>query len=507
VSTPANPALYQINTRVALQERGAALGRRASLDDLDDRLLDQIGEQGFGWVWFLGVWQTGAAARVVSRSNPAIVEECRRELPDLRDEDICGSPFAIVAYRAHADFGGDPALARLRERLARRGLRLLLDFVPNHTAPDHRWVTEHPEYYIHGSEEDLARQPQNYARIRGGPGGGAILAYGRDPYFDGWPDTFQLNYRHAGFREARIAELGAIADRCDGVRCDMAMLLQPAIIERTWGDRSRPADGSPAKDDPFWPEAIAAIRRRHAGFTFIAEVYWDMEWELQQAGFDYTYDKRLYDRLVGRAATPVREHLMAAPRFQDQSLRFLENHDEPRAAAVFSPLEHRAAATIALLTRGLRLVHDGQLDGRKVHVSMHLGRRPAEPADRDLRAFYGRLLDVMRRPEARDGDWRLWSCRPAWDGNPTATQFIVASWQLGEQRLVIAVNYGSTAGQCYVTLGLSGLTGRRFRLVDLLSSVEHVRQGDELAGRGLYLDMPAWGHQLFSIEPDAREPG
>ena len=178
------------------------------------------------------------------------------------------------------------------------------------------------------------------------------MAFGRDPYFDGWADTFQLNYRHAGFREARIAELGAIADRCDGVRCDMAMLLQPAIIQRTWGDRSRPADGSPPKDNPFWPEAIAAIKRRHPGFTFAAEVYWDMEWELQQAGFDYTYDKRLYDRLVEGAATPVREHLMADPGFQERSLRFIENHDEPRAAATFSPEMHRAAATIALLARG-----------------------------------------------------------------------------------------------------------------------------------------------------------
>ena len=171
--------------------------------------------------------------------------------------------------------------------------------MPNHTAPDHPWVTTHPEYYIHGSDEDLARQPQNYARLNIG-GRSVVIAFGRDPYFDGWADTFQLNYRHGGFREARIAELGAIADRCDGVRCDMAMLLQPAIIQRTWGERSRPADGSPPKDNPFWPEAIAAIKRRHPGFTFVAEVYWDMEWELQQAGFDYTYDKRLYDRLVAR---------------------------------------------------------------------------------------------------------------------------------------------------------------------------------------------------------------
>ena len=495
-----HPSIYQLNTRVLLQERGVALGRPATLDDFEDRFLDDIAGKGFQWVWPLGVWQTGPVGRAISRSNPKLVEECRRALPDLKVEDICGSPFAIVGYQTNRDFGGDEALAHLRQRLARRGIKLLLDFVPNHTAPDHPWVTEHPEYYIHGSEEDLARQPQNYARVKSGRQT-MILAHGRDPYFDGWPDTFQLNYRHAGFREVRIAELGTIADRCDGLRCDMAMLLQPEIIQKTWGDRSRPADGSPPRDNPFWPEAISAIKRRHPQFMFVAEVYWDMEWTLQQAGFDETYDKRLYDRLVAQVATPVREHLMADPGFQDRSMRFLENHDEPRAAATFPPSVHKAAAVVALLARGLRFFYEGELEGRKVHVSMHLGRRPAEPIDRELQAFYGRLLEVLKRPEVHEGEWCLETCRPAWPGNSTHQQFIVSSWQAGERRLLAVVNYGGSQGQCYVPLGMQGLAGRSFELRDLLSDAIYERQGDGLMGSGLYLDLPPWGHQLFELRP------
>jgi glycosidase len=498
MSAPANPSLYEINTRVVLQERGAALGRAATFDDLEDRTLDDIARKGFDWVWFLGVWQTGPAARAISRSNPKLVAECRAVLPDLREEDIAGSPFAIVGYTVNKDFGGDDALARLRKRLASRGLKLLLDFVPNHTAPDHPWVAQHPEYYIHGSEEDLARQPQNYKRVGAGRQS-TILAYGRDPYFDGWPDTFQLNYRHAGFREARIAEIGSIADRCDGVRCDMAMLLQPQIIQRTWGDRSRPTDGSTPKDNPFWNEAIPIIKRRHPGFQFIAEVYWDMEWELQQAGFDHTYDKRLYDRLKSQSATPVREHLMADPVFQDRSLRFLENHDEPRAAEAFPTDVHQSAAVVALLSRGLRFIHEGQIEGRRVHVSMHLGRRPVEPVNEDLQAFYWRLLECMRRPEVRDGQWRLETCRSSWPGNETNSQFVVTSWQAGEKRLVSAVNYGPAQAQCYVSFTMTGLPGRSFTLVDLLSEEQYRRSGDELAGKGLYLDMPPWGRQIFEL--------
>jgi hypothetical protein len=498
-----HPLLYQINTRVFLQERGVALGRPATLEDIPDAFLDDVAAKGFAWVWFLGVWQTGRLGREVSLSNPKLIEECRRDLPDLRDQDVSGSPFAITAYRVHEDFGGDAALARLRTRLTRRGLKLLLDFVPNHTARDHQWVTTHPEYYVHGSEADLASAPQNYARVdpgrRGGPA--PILAFGRDPYFDGWPDTFQLNYRQGGFREAQIGELGAIANRCDGIRCDMAMLLQPQIIQRTWGDRALPADGSPPKDDPFWPEAIGAIRRRHPQFVFIAEVYWDMEWELQQAGFDFTYDKRLYDRLIAGAATPVREHLCADGAFQDHSLRFVENHDEPRAAAAFQPAMHRAAAVVALTARGLRFLHEGELEGRRVHVSMHLGRRPAEPVDTGLQTFYLRLLEVLRRPELHDGEWRLANVREAWPGNPTHQQLIVSSWQSGERRLLVAVNYGATQAQGYVGAEMSGLRGRSFTLVDLLGDARYPRTGDDLANGHLYVDMPPWATNIFDLAP------
>jgi glycosidase len=495
-----HPTIYQINTRVVLQERGVEIGRRATLDDLSDAFLDDIAARGFGWVWFLGVWQTGDVGRQISRSQAKLIAECRRVLPDLQPEDVSGSPFAVTAYRAHEDFGGDAALARLRERLARRNLELLLDFVPNHTARDHRWVAEHPEYYVHGDAADLAREPQNYARVPLGQSE-TVLAHGRDPYFDGWTDTFQLNYRHAGFREAQIAELGAVADRCDGVRCDMAMLLQPAIIARTWGERARPADGSRPKDNPFWPEAIAAIRRRHPGFTFVAEVYWDMEWELQQAGFDYTYDKRLYDRLVAREAVPVREHLQADPAFANHSMRFLENHDEPRAAATFPQPVHEAAAVVALLAPGLRLFYEGQLEGRRMRPSMHVGRRPVEPVDEQLRAFYSRLLEALKRPEVHEGQWRLWKCRPAWEGNPTSDRFIVTSWQSGERRLLSVVNYGDTQAQCYVRLDIPELAGRSFELVDLLGGPSYERDGDGLAGNGLYLDLPPWGRQLFDMQP------
>src|SRR5262249_21799310 len=249
-------------------------------------------------------------------------------------------------------------------------------FAPNHTALDHPWVEDHPEYYIRGTETDLERAPQNHLLVnrKQGP---MILAYGRDPYFPGWPDTLQLNYGNPATQEAMISELVTIAGQCDGVRCDMAMLILPDVFERTWGIPSQ----------PFWPEATRRVRAQFPDFCFMAEVYWDLEWTLQQQGFDYTYDKRLYDRLLEGHARPVREHFHAGLDYQNKMARFLENHDEPRAATAFSPEVHKAAAIISFLSPGLRFFHQGQFEGRKKRISPHLVRAPEEPIDEQLRQF------------------------------------------------------------------------------------------------------------------------
>jgi hypothetical protein len=484
------PALYQVNTRVWLTELSQHLGRRATLDDIPEAELDRLAQRGFDWVWLLSVWQTGPAGQQVSRANPQWRREFEETLPDLQEEDIAGSGFAIAGYTVHEHLGGDAALARLRERLRDRGLKLLLDFVPNHTALDHPWVESHPEYYVPGTERDLARAPQNYTRVRR-ERGDLLLAYGRDPYFDGWPDTLQLNYGNPATQEAMTGELLRIGGQCDGVRCDMAMLALPDVFERTWGIAS----------EPFWPGATRRVRERFPDFLFMAEVYWDLEWTLQQQGFDYAYDKRLYDRLREGHARPVREHFYAGLDYQDKLARFLENHDEPRAAATFPPGQHEAAAVLTYLAPGLRFFHQGQFEGRRKRISPHLGRGPDEPVQAHLHEFYERLLSVLRRPVVRDGRWRLLECRPAWDGNWTHDGFIACLWEApGEAPLLTAVNYAPHQGQCYVRLPLDGLAGREWRLADQFGNGHYDRHGDDLVNGGLYLDMGPWGASAFGLE-------
>jgi glycosidase len=262
--------------------------------------------------------------------------------------------------------------------------------VPNHTGLDHPWVEDHPEYYIAGTEGDLAAAPRNFVRVKRQQGD-LTLALGRDPYFPGWPDALQLNYGNPATQEAMIGELLSISQQCDGLRCDMAMLVLPDVFERTWG----------VKSPAFWPTATQRVRERVPDFRFMAEVYWDLEWTLQQQGFDYTYDKRLYDRLCEQHVQPVREHFLAGMDYQDKLARFLENHDEPRAAATFSPELHRAAAVITFLCPGLRFFHQGQFEGRQKRISPRPERAHRRCAARVLRSA------SFRAAAASGARWRL----------------------------------------------------------------------------------------------------
>jgi hypothetical protein len=270
----------------------------------------------------------------------------------------------------------------------------------------------------------------------------------------------------------------------------MAMLVLSEVFERTWGI-SAPA---------FWPGVTAVVRAEVPGFLFLAEVYWDLEWALQQQGFDYTYDKRLYDRLVEGHPRSVREHLCAGLDFQDHLVRFLENHDEPRAVATFTPEAHRAAAILTFLTPGLRFFHQGQREGKRVRIPVHLGRGPVEAPNPGIAAFYDGLLQCLKDPAFRDGHWQLLACRPAWDGNGTWDSFVAFSWTgPGDLRRLVAVNYAPHQSQCYVAMRWRDLEKRIWCLRDRTGPAVYDRQGGDLMSQGLYLDMPAWGYHVFAV--------
>jgi glycosidase len=472
-----------------MTELSGVLGRPATLDDIPDSELDGLAHSGFEWVWFLSVWQTGKEGQRISRQNPEWRAEFQTTLSDLTEEDIAGSGFAITSYKVSAQLGGDAALSRLRKRISERGMKLMLDFVPNHTAPDHEWVNDHTDYYIRASSQDLEKKPKNYTTVHLEKED-IILAHGRDPFFPGWPDTLQLNYGNTLLQEAMIGELKRIAGQCDGVRCDMAMLVLPDVFERTWGISCK----------PFWPEATRQVRQVNPEFCFMAEVYWDLEWTLLQQGFNYAYDKRLYDRLREGNVKSVREHFYAGLDFQGKMARFLENHDEPRAATEFSLCMHEAAAVITYLSPGLRFFHHGQFQGRKKRISPHLVRAPKETVNETVEHFYKKLLVVLRKPVFRTGNWRLLECVQAWDGNLTNEFFISFAWHgENDEKILVAVNYSQVRSQCYIKLPFHDLEKGSWVLHDLFSGITYEREGLDLQSKGMYLDEPAWKIYVFTM--------
>jgi hypothetical protein len=495
-----HPILYEINTRVLVAELSTAAGKKVALDSVPDELLDEWAEYGFDAVWLMGVWTTGETGLRIAREHEQLREVYRAVLPDCTEEDVVGSPYAVKAYSVSRTLGGKQALLSLRKRLEKRGMALVLDFVCNHTARDHGWVTKYPEYYIQGHDGEDGEKPDLFFRT-GTSQGEKVVAFGRDPLFPGWTDTAQLNHFHSGMRGALVDELVNISALCDGVRCDMAMLVLSDVFERTWADRQRPDEADRAGGE-FWTDAIQAVRARRPSFLFIAEAYWDLEWRLQQLGFDYTYDKRLYDRLLREGAGSVYEHLKADPVYQRKSVRFLENHDEPRAAASLSSEPwHMAAALVMSTVPGMVLIHEGQLEGRKVKIPVQLGRRPHEVPSTVLSSFYRELLTCLQHPTFRSGEWRLLEPRPAWSENHS-WQNILAFWWRGKQGdRCIVVNYAPYSGQCFVPLMVEHFHTHSLEFRDLLGNATYTRERNALASKGIYFDLPPYGIHLFEVVP------
>lgn len=483
-----NPLIYEINTLVWLRELSLGQDKQLTLSDVPDNIWDELGKMNIDAIWLMGVWTRSPECIKISGTNQNNLADFRKALPDFEASDNAGSPYSVREYSVDPAFGSNEGLAVARKKLSERNIALILDFVPNHLAFDHPWVSSHPEFFISGSRDDLVKDPVTFKEWDQ-----KILACGKDPYYPAWEDVVQVNAFHPGLREEVIQTLNRIALQCDGVRCDMAMLMVSEVFKKTWGDL---ASEVPAEE--YWEEVIRQVRKNNPDFTFIAEAYWDMEYTLQQNGFDYCYDKRLYDRLKGGNAEAVRLHLTAGLAYQSGLIRFLENHDEHRAAEAFPGDKSKAAALVTFTVPGARLFHEGQAQGKKVHLPVFLRRRPDEGIDTQTEIFYGNLLEIIRDETFHRGSWTL--CRTGgWDDNNSCIHILSWYWQFESKLFIIAVNYRSQPSQGLVQLPDIDLAGHDWRLVDLITQDHFIRNGDEISANGLYVGLGPWGFHFFQM--------
>ncbi len=484
-----HPHLYEINTWVWLEQLSARFGRRVTLADVPDSEWDAFVQLGFNVVWLMGVWQRSPESRRIMLEDPANRAGYDAALPGWKPSDVIASPYAVAGYVPDPRIGTWAALDGVRKKLRARGIALILDFVGNHTALDHPWTREHPEFYIQGTQQQVEQNPSAFYRVDSARGS-VFLALAKDPYYPPWKDVAQLNHFNPAMRAAQISDLRSIASHCDGLRCDMAMLLLSDIFANIWApfvnDTARP-------EKEFWGEAHAAV----PSLALLAEAYWGTEGRLLDLGFTFAYDKPLYDAVRDANPGGVRGCLAATLDHQNRLARFLENHDENRCAAVFPNERLIAAGTLMSTLPGMRFYHQGELEGCKIRLPITLRIAADEALDSSISAFFRKILKITNHDAFHSGRWSLLPI--ANEGDDTAGNLAVYEWRSEKAWKIIAVNIAGTASQGRVRLGELVSPSKQYIFYDELHDVRYPRSGEELRNLGLFVRREAFDAHLFDV--------
>ncbi|MFX0028556.1 MAG: alpha-amylase family glycosyl hydrolase [Candidatus Hermodarchaeota archaeon] len=486
-----NPKIYEINTWLWLKNLSDIYGYSITLDNIPEDVLNQEIKY-FDAVWLMGVWERSPASKKIALEHPELKQEYHKALRDFKDSDVVGSPYSIYYYHVDKNIGSIDGLKSFRKRLSERNIKLVLDYVPNHVSIDSLWTFE-PNLFVSGTLDDLMNRPYEFFSL-----GEKVFANGRDPNFPSWTDTVQINAFSEAARQKTINTLLGIAELCDGVRCDMAMLMTNRVFSKTWGKRA----GSPPTKD-FWEQIIPAVKQKHPNFLFIAEVYWDMEWELQKQGFDFCYDKILYERLVYEDTNSIRDHLRADWAYQSKLIRFIENHDELRAIEKFGEEKSKAAALITLTLPGGRLVFEGQNHGYRIKLPIQLGRKPNEETNKEIYDFYQNLLKCIPGREFENGSWSLCENKSVESNNPSYLNIISYLWWINTTYRLIVVNYSPNFSKAHIKLTPFHFDTNKWTFTDLLRKKSYTYNGDDLYKYGLYIELDSWKGHIFNVRKES----
>ncbi len=487
-----NPALLEVNGRIWIK-RFKPESRRVTLRDIDKSFFESLKKKKIDYLWLMGAWQNSEE----SAENYCLVEGLRNEyaeaLPDWKKSDVIGSPYAIEGYTLNRRFGSEGDLLQFKEKLNRAGIKLILDFIPNHFSAESKLISQHPEIFLEGDEELLELDRETFFELNG-----KVFAHGKDPYFSAWQDTIQVNYFSMRTYEYLTDELLKLTEMCDGVRCDMAMLPIMHIFENTW--KRIITKKNPEKPSvEFWEYAISAVKKKRDDFMFIAEAYWDLEYELQQLGFDYTYDKRLTDRLRNDTPENIKAHLRAEYEFQSKSVRFLENHDEERTITALGEKRSAAAAVICSTLPGMRFYHDGQFEGKRIRLPVQLGREPVEKVNSGIEEFYNRLLPIASLDVCKYGIWELLEAHPAGSDDYTFKNVLSWIWYNDDDYMLVVINYSGDNAYCRLKISFDD-DKEQFELKDLMDGKIYNRSRNEIETNGLFIQLEGYQNHIFLID-------
>ncbi len=488
-----NKSIYEINTRVWLKRFNSEI-ENPTLKNVPRDYWKKLFDYGINYIWLMGVWKTNESVIKDYCFEPGLVNEYKRVLKDFKTEDVIGSPYSIDSYELNPAIGSLEELLQLKEFLNSNGVKLILDFIPNHFSVHSSLTENNPDLFLSTTKDFYQRDDHTYFKSKFNED--KYFAHGRDPFFPAWQDTAQLNYFNPKTRKFMTNTLKRLTNLCDGVRVDMAMLALNNVFDNTWsGVLTKGEYEKPPVE--FWKECIDEVKSLREDFLFIGEAYWDLEWELQRLGFDYTYDKKLLDRLKVGQISELQGHLMAEDSYQKKSVRFIENHDEERAIKAFGTDKSKAAAVIMSTIRGLKFYHDGQFEGKKIKLPVQLGREPIEKVNNSIIEFYDTLISVVESEVFEYGTWDFPEISPAWEGSNTYNNFL--SWLVtyNDRKRLVLVNYSREVSQCRVKMDMTGYL-EKFKLKDILNGKTYYRNTAEILAEGLFVELGPYKSHIFS---------
>ncbi|MFA8343421.1 MAG: alpha-amylase family glycosyl hydrolase [Rhodothermaceae bacterium] len=484
------PVIFEINSRVWIKR----FNNISNILDIPTDYWQSLRNKGIDYIWLMGLWETVPESVEKYCFAEELLSGYNRALPDWKKEDVIGSAYAINQYKINPLFGSEQDITKLKEILNNLGLKLILDFIPNHFNSLSVVVQSNPEIFLTSDEERFENDPITYFKVNGN---NSVFAHGRDPFFPAWQDTIQINYYKQDARDFMLGQLTKISKMCDGVRCDMAILSLNNIFQNTWGNCLND-NGYQKPETEFWEDAISSVKTKQPDFIFIAEAYWNLEWQLQQLGFDFTYDKKLTDRLQSSHAKEIREHLLAEEDYQNKSLRFLENHDEERALSNFGTDKSKAAAVIISTIPGMKLFHDGQFEGKKIKLPVQLGREPDEKPNPELLGFYNKLLEVSNSDIIKQGKWNLLETIPVWENHNMLSFKSILAWELSHQnkRCLVAVNYDEGVNSCRIKIDVNS-DKNLIDFDDVINNNIYIREIDEIKNQGLFVELQPYHYHIL----------
>lgn len=487
-----NPKLLEINIRL-LVKRFNDEGKGIKLSDIPYAYWKNHADNGIEIIWLMGIWETTNILIDRCCFEENLIQSYNRTLKDWQRKDVVGSPYAIDKYEVNSELGTRKDLLQLKKILNELNIKLLLDFVPNHFSAETKLLKTHPDIFLETTEEVLSSDRHTFYRPIQQPH--RIFAHGRDPFFPAWTDTIQLNYFNLNTRKFMTSTLLGIAELCDGVRCDMAMLALNNVFGNTWSGVINEYL-HPKPHDEFWQSAIAEVKNVFPNFIFLAEAYWNLEWDLQQLGFDFTYDKKLLDRLKDGTPKNVRDHLRADVAFQQKSSRFLENHDEDRAIHSLGMEKSLAAAMIIATIPGMHFFFDGQTDGKKIKLPIQLGREPKESKHKTVSNFYAKLFHLTNDDIFSLGTWELKEALQVWEKDRTNCNLLTWLWTYNLQHYLIVINYSPVTSRGKIKIHTEGVEDVLL-LTDLWNGEEYIRSVNEVSYSGLFVELNAYQFHVF----------